>query len=82
MAWPRSSDWLRTSLLASDVPAILYYTRDFFFLADGDLAVITAVGVQLTDFDGKPITRKVQHATWDPMMAEKGRLSGSGERLQ
>jgi glutamine---fructose-6-phosphate transaminase (isomerizing) len=58
--------------VASDVPAILYHTRDLFFLGDGDLAVITQAGVQLTDFDGKTIERKVQHVTWDPIMAEKG----------
>src|SRR3954463_4083531 len=58
--------------VASDVPAILYHTRDLFFLADGDLAVISPTGVQLTDFDGKPIQRQVQHITWDPIMAEKG----------
>jgi glutamine---fructose-6-phosphate transaminase (isomerizing) len=58
--------------VASDVPAILYHTRDIFFLADGDMAVVTLSGVQLTDFDGKPIQRQVQHVTWDPIMAEKG----------
>ncbi len=58
--------------VASDVPAILYHTRDLFFLGDGDLAVITAQGVQLTDFDGEPVVRQVQHVTWDPIMAEKG----------
>jgi glucosamine--fructose-6-phosphate aminotransferase (isomerizing) len=58
--------------VASDVPAILYHTRDLFFLHDGDLAVITPAGVQLTDFDGKPVVRQVQHITWDPIMAEKG----------
>ncbi|MGA9208066.1 MAG: glutamine--fructose-6-phosphate transaminase (isomerizing), partial [Terriglobales bacterium] len=58
--------------VASDVPAILYHTRDLFFLADGDLAVITPSGVQLTDFDGQPVARQVQHVTWDPIMAEKG----------
>jgi glutamine---fructose-6-phosphate transaminase (isomerizing) len=58
--------------VASDVPAILYHTRDLFFLADGDLAVITPTGVQLTDFEARPITRQVQHITWDPIMAEKG----------
>ena len=58
--------------VASDVPAILYHTRDLFFLGDGDLAVITPEGVRLTDFDGQPITRQVQHVTWDPIMAEKG----------
>src|SRR5947209_15073079 len=58
--------------VASDVPAILHHTRDLFFLADGDLAVITPQGVQLTDFNGQPIVRQVQHVTWDPIMAEKG----------
>ena len=58
--------------VASDVPAILYHTRDLFFLGDGDLATITPSGVQLTDFDGNSITRQVQHVTWDPIMAEKG----------
>jgi glutamine---fructose-6-phosphate transaminase (isomerizing) len=58
--------------VASDVPAILYHTRDIFFLADGDLAVVTPDSVQLTNFDGKPIQRQVQHVTWDPIMAEKG----------
>jgi glucosamine--fructose-6-phosphate aminotransferase (isomerizing) len=58
--------------VASDVPAILYHTRDLFFLADGDLAVITPEGVRLSDFNGQPISRQVQHVTWDPIMAEKG----------
>src|SRR3982075_3780450 len=58
--------------VASDVPAILYHTRDIFFPADGALAVVTPKGVQLTDFDGKPIQRQVQHVTWDPIRAEKG----------
>jgi glucosamine--fructose-6-phosphate aminotransferase (isomerizing) len=58
--------------VASDVPAILYHTRDLFFLGDGDVAVLTPEGVTLTDFDGKPVEREVQHITWDPIMAEKG----------
>ena len=58
--------------VASDVPAILNHTRDLFFLADGDLAVITQQGVLLSDFDGNPVVRQVQHVMWDPIMAEKG----------
>jgi glutamine---fructose-6-phosphate transaminase (isomerizing) len=58
--------------VASDVPAILHHTRDIFFLADGDMAVVTSDGVQLTDFDGKPVVRQVQHVMWDPILAEKG----------
>ncbi len=58
--------------VASDVPALLEHTRDLFFLADGDLAVITQGGVKVSDFDGKPVERPVQRITWDPIMAEKG----------
>lgn len=59
-------------LVASDVPAILYHTRDLFFLADGDIAVLTPNGVKLMDFHGEPVTRRVQHISWDPILAEKG----------
>ena len=59
-------------LVASDVPAILYHTRDLFFLSDGDMAVLTPNGVKLSDFDGRPVTRRVQHITWEPVLAEKG----------
>jgi glucosamine--fructose-6-phosphate aminotransferase (isomerizing) len=58
--------------VASDVPAILYHTRDLFFLNDGDLAVVTPTGVKVMDFDGKAAAYKAQHITWDPIMAEKG----------
>jgi glutamine---fructose-6-phosphate transaminase (isomerizing) len=59
-------------LVASDVPAILYHARDLCFLADGDLAVLTPHGVKFTDFEGRPVTRRVQHITWEPILAEKG----------
>jgi len=58
--------------VASDVPAILSHTRDMFFLADGDLAILTREGVHLTDFSGRAIKRQVTHILWDPIMAEKG----------
>jgi glucosamine--fructose-6-phosphate aminotransferase (isomerizing) len=58
--------------VASDVPALLEHTRNMFFLHDGDVAVVTRAGVKVTDFDGNPLERKVQHITWDPIMAEKG----------
>jgi glucosamine--fructose-6-phosphate aminotransferase (isomerizing) len=58
--------------VASDVPAILNHTRDVFFLADGDVAVVTAEGVRLSDFEGRPVKRQVTHILWDPIMAEKG----------
>jgi glutamine---fructose-6-phosphate transaminase (isomerizing) len=58
--------------VASDIPAVLYHTRDIFFMADGDMVVLTPEGVRTMDFDGKPVQRVVQHITWDPIMAEKG----------
>jgi glucosamine--fructose-6-phosphate aminotransferase (isomerizing) len=58
--------------VASDVPAILSHTRDMFFLADGDIAILTRDGVHLTDFNGRPVKRQVSHILWDPIMAEKG----------
>jgi glucosamine--fructose-6-phosphate aminotransferase (isomerizing) len=58
--------------VASDVPAILAHTQDMFFLADGDMAVLTPAGVQLSDFDGRPVKRQVSHILWNPIEAEKG----------
>ena len=58
--------------VASDVPGILHHTRNLYFLADGDMAVLTPAGVVLTDFDGKPIQRQLQRIVWDPIQAEKG----------
>ena len=58
--------------VASDVPGILHHTRNLYFLADGDMAVLTPSGVHLTDFEGNPIERPVQRIQWDPIQAEKG----------
>jgi glucosamine--fructose-6-phosphate aminotransferase (isomerizing) len=60
------------SFVASDVPGILHHTRNIYFLADGDMAILTLAGVTLTDFDGNPIERKLTHILWDPIQAEKG----------
>jgi glutamine---fructose-6-phosphate transaminase (isomerizing) len=58
--------------VASDVPGILHHTRNIYFLADGDMAILTRSGVQLTDFDGKSIDRALTRIQWDPIQAEKG----------
>jgi glucosamine--fructose-6-phosphate aminotransferase (isomerizing) len=60
------------SFVASDVPGILHHTRNIYFLADGDMAILTLAGVELTDFDGKPIKRAITRIQWDPVQAEKG----------
>ena len=54
------------------MPGILHHTRDLYFLADGDVAVLTTSGVELTDLDGNPIERPLQRILWDPIQAEKG----------
>jgi len=60
------------SFVASDVPGILHHTRNVYFLADGDMAILTRAGVKLTDFDGRPIERELTRIQWDPIQAEKG----------
>jgi glucosamine--fructose-6-phosphate aminotransferase (isomerizing) len=58
--------------VASDVPGVLHHTHNIYLLADGDMAILTLAGVELTDFDGKPINRAITRITWDPIQAEKG----------
>ncbi|MFN0062965.1 MAG: glutamine--fructose-6-phosphate transaminase (isomerizing) [Myxococcaceae bacterium] len=58
--------------LASDVPALLEHTREVVYLEDGDLAVLTALGAEVTNRRGQPVTRPVRTIDWTPAMAEKG----------
>ena len=60
------------AFVASDVPGILHHTRNIYFLADGDMAILTLAGVTLTDFDGQPVKRELTRVQWDPIQAEKG----------
>lgn len=60
------------NFVASDIPAVLPYTRKVYVLEDGDFAYITKDGVRLYDVDGKDIDRKVLEVTWDASAAEKG----------
>jgi glucosamine--fructose-6-phosphate aminotransferase (isomerizing) len=58
--------------VASDIPALLPYTRDFVFLEDGDVAVLTPDALRLTDVSGADVARAAQRIAWDPVLAEKG----------
>lgn len=58
--------------VASDVSAILQYTRDILFLDNHEMAVVTEAGARIEDMKGNKIDRSVQHVTWDTHMAEKG----------
>jgi glucosamine--fructose-6-phosphate aminotransferase (isomerizing) len=62
----------KESFLASDIPAILPYTRQMVFLNDGEFAVLGREGVQVLDSAGRPIDREPRAIAWDPVAAEKG----------
>lgn len=58
--------------LASDVPAFLNYSRDVIFLDDGEIAVLTPNGVNITTLNGEHINKQVHSISWSASMAEKG----------
>ena len=60
------------NFLASDIPAVMRFTRRVILLQDGDFATIKADSVELTDLNGKPVERSVTDVTWDDEAAEKG----------
>lgn len=60
------------NFVASDVPALLPYTRRVIFLHDGDMAVVTREGVKVTDLAGNPLEREVVTVDWSLEAAEKG----------
>jgi glucosamine--fructose-6-phosphate aminotransferase (isomerizing) len=59
------------NFVASDVPALLPYTRQVIFLHDGDMALIDQHGVTVTDFVGNVLAREVSQIDWDAEAAEK-----------
>ncbi len=58
--------------VASDVPALLAYTRDFQFLDDGEVVTVTPSSVSIKNGQGQAVSRSSQRITWDPVQAEKG----------
>jgi glutamine---fructose-6-phosphate transaminase (isomerizing) len=58
--------------VASDIPAILGHTRDVVILEDGEVAVVTASGVEVSTLADEPVQREPVRILWDPIMAEKG----------
>jgi glucosamine--fructose-6-phosphate aminotransferase (isomerizing) len=57
--------------VASDIPAMLQYTRKVIVLQEGEVVTVGRDGYSLTAFDGEPIEREVQQITWDATSAEK-----------
>ncbi|MFO7166858.1 MAG: glutamine--fructose-6-phosphate transaminase (isomerizing) [Chloroflexota bacterium] len=60
------------AFVASDVPAILDYTRDVIFLEDRELAVVEAGGVRVSTLGGAPLAKQPHPIAWDPVSAAKG----------
>lgn len=60
------------NFIASDVPAILKYTKDYYLLEQNEIAIITEKEVKICTTDGEPITKELQTADWDIDAAEKG----------
>ena len=58
--------------IASDIPAILQYTRDVYFLEDGELAILTRDEVKIINKDKEQVDKEVFKVTWDVAAAEKG----------
>ncbi|MHB1457137.1 MAG: glutamine--fructose-6-phosphate transaminase (isomerizing) [Armatimonadota bacterium] len=58
--------------IASDIPAILNYTRDIIALEDNDMAIIKRNNIEITSTTGAPVSRQPFKVTWDAGAAEKG----------
>jgi len=59
------------NFIASDIPAILPYTRRVITLSDGEVVDVTPEGVNIYDFSGNPVTKEVVLVPWDIISAEK-----------
>ena len=60
------------NFIASDVPAILKYTRNYYLLEQDEIVELTKDYVKVTDVNGDEIHKELMTATWDVEAAEKG----------
>lgn len=60
------------NFIASDIPAIIEYTRRNYIMNDGEIAVVKKDSIAVTDRDGLPVTKKVFEVNWNAEAAEKG----------
>jgi glucosamine--fructose-6-phosphate aminotransferase (isomerizing) len=58
--------------IASDIPPILPYTKDFIFMEDGEVALLSSGGVKFFDGKGNEVSKEPRRVNWSPLMAEKG----------
>jgi len=60
------------NFVASDIPAILPFTRDVYLLNDNEIVVCKKESVEIYDVDGERINKEIMHVEWDVSAAEKG----------
>ncbi len=60
------------NFIASDIPAILKYTRNVYILEDGEMAVVEKDNIKVMQLNGKPVEKEVFTVNWDVEAAEKG----------
>jgi len=58
--------------IASDIPAVLQYTRQTYIMEDGEMVTVTDQGLKFYDFSGNHREKIIFEVTWDPIAAEKG----------
>ena len=59
------------NLIASDVPAVLKYTRDVYFIENEEIARLAEDSIEFFNVDGEPIEKEAKHIDWDVNAAEK-----------
>jgi len=57
--------------IASDIPPVLPYTRNFIFMEDGEIALLSSGGIKVYDAKGAEILKEPKRVDWNPLMAEK-----------
>ena len=60
------------NLIASDVPAVLKYTRDVYFIENDEVAVLSQDDIKFFNLDGEELVKESKHIDWDINAAEKG----------
>jgi glucosamine--fructose-6-phosphate aminotransferase (isomerizing) len=58
--------------IASDITAIIAYTKKVLILGEGEMAAVTMLGAEVSTLDGVPVESKLIHVDWDVSQAEKG----------
>jgi glucosamine--fructose-6-phosphate aminotransferase (isomerizing) len=61
----------RENFIASDIPALLSHTRNTYLLNDGEVAEVTPDGVEVTGFNGVPVSKEIFRVHWEVEQAEK-----------